>query len=287
MKKTIAMLLAILVVCFALTACQRAQETEEPTAEVEQQDVLVNVEPEPTEKAEPAVAEQEPTEEEPAVVEPEPTEAEPTVVEPEPTKAEPAATEPEPTVTEPEPTAERANDAAGSAFDGFDREGYIFYYTYIDGTIIDYIGQDEFEAWKDTLSERVTIYNVVQHFNVPKELLLEESEVGMRLSGDTPNAYKGYITPEQVEILCSGDEAAVNEAFMDPDIALLADGKVYSVFWLATHTAEEYEAAGITPEAVETLVARAEAYGGTRLASVCDFAAINNTLAAYKELVAE
>jgi hypothetical protein len=197
------------------------------------------------------------------------------------------AIELEPTVTEPEPTAERANDAAGSAFDGFDREGYIFYYTYIDGTIIDYIGQDEFEAWKDTLSERVTIYNVVQHFNVPKELLLEESEVGMRLSGDTPNAYKGYITPEQVEILCSGDEAAVNEAFMDPDIALLADGKVYSVFWLATHTAEEYEAAGITPEAVETLVARAEAYGGTRLASVCDFAAINNTLAAYKELVAE
>ncbi len=60
------------------------------------------------------------------------------------------------------------------------------------------------------------------------------------------------LSVSDIEILCSGDQAAINRNFVSEYAALSEDGSIYTVFWLAAHTAEEYEAAGLSEAAVDT-----------------------------------
>ena len=72
--------------------------------------------------------------------------------------------------------------------------------------------------------------------------------------------YNKYsFTDEQIDALFSGDQGRVNRAFCGP-LAFIneADGELYSIYWLAEHSAEDYTAAGLPLEQVWKVAALAQ-----------------------------
>ena len=72
----------------------------------------------------------------------------------------------------------------------------------------------------------------------------------------------GY-TDAQIDALYSGDQAKINEAFCG-EMACYnpKDGKLYSIYWLSDHTAEDYENAGIYWDDVHRIINTATEAGG-------------------------
>ena len=67
------------------------------------------------------------------------------------------------------------------------------------------------------------------------------------------------LTDEQVDAIYSGDQKQINKAFCG-SLALIGpeDGELYSIYWLADHTPEEYVAAGLPLDQVQTIVELAQ-----------------------------
>lgn len=93
----------------------------------------------------------------------------------------------------------------------------------------------QFENGERSLWE-LNLFTMVQELNISKEALSKS------------NADNGALfSDEQIASLYSGDIKKVNECFANP-YAILCDGEIFTPDWLATHTANDYIKAGITPD---------------------------------------
>ena len=144
------------------------------------------------------------------------------------------------------------------------------YAEYCTKYIPDFYGMEDFVAElvdSDTLEEwlapfinkerslwELTVLSAVTEMNIPKSAFIKS------------NAENGGVfTDEQTEALYSGDEAALNRAFVSP-WALTANGKIFTPDWLAVHTASEYEKNGITFDALFEYIKKIDI---SELASFC------------------
>lgn len=145
-------------------------------------------------------------------------------------------------------------------------------YHSIDVSLMNYVGQAEAIDWAETTNrkttdqyrrgEGVTIQAFIEKFNIPKEAFIELTQgtisqdfaesLGMTLE----ECYEEYgYTDEQIDALYSGDQDRINRAFCGP-LAFIneSDQKVYSIYWLAEHTPEDYAAAKLSLDQVEEVL---------------------------------
>ena len=154
-----------------------------------------------------------------------------------------------------------------------------FAYHSVPFVLIDYVGQDIFVEWENTFTsydeygrsqEDFTILAFIEHFNISRDTF--ESCVNEWVTDDLLDALGmkrdeyleeyGY-TDAQIDALYSGNQAKINEAFCG-EMACYnpKDGKLYSIYWLSDHTAEEYENAGIYWDDVHRIIDTATEAGG-------------------------
>lgn len=168
-----------------------------------------------------------------------------------------AAAEP----SEPEETESSAEEAETRA------EGPCWMHTAsyhtITGELLRLAGGDAFDDWLESMAgERITIYAFIRDFQIPREDFERAiQQVTAGLPEDERQEYLeeyGY-TDRQIDALYSGDQAAVSRAFCGP-LAFYheTDGALYSIDWLAEHTAEDYLAADLPLIEVEEVVRAAE-----------------------------
>lgn len=145
------------------------------------------------------------------------------------------------------------------------KEKYSFHYYNVDGSLIDFIGADTFDAWwKKNKGLDLSILNVVRDFQIPKETFLsvtrpkldEQTLTQLRSQGITLEEWYPY-TLEEIDAIYSGEEATVNRVFCSP-IAVFneTNGQIYTLRWLASHTAEEYQSVGLSSQAIQEVLNR-------------------------------
>lgn len=145
------------------------------------------------------------------------------------------------------------------------KEKYSFHYYNVDGSLIDFIGADTFDAWwKKNKGQDLSILNVVRDFQIPKETFLsvtrpeldEKTLTQLRSQGITLEEWYPY-TLEEIDAIYSGEEATVNRVFCSP-IAVFneTNGQIYTLSWLASHTAEEYQSVGLSSQAIQEVLNR-------------------------------
>ena len=125
---------------------------------------------------------------------------------------------------------------------------YVFKYGNIPGELIDYIGADKFNAWvhNESYTKERNIQSCIEYFGLTKEDLTEALDPPE--TDDT-----GFdLTVSEIDALCSGDQAKINKTFASEYAAVSESGSIYTVFWLAAHTAKDYKAAGLSESTVET-----------------------------------
>ena len=159
--------------------------------------------------------------------------------------------------------SEATETEVGGSYNGTCME-HTFSYHFISGELIDYVGKEEGHAWTNStadgsndpynrIGEDMTILAFIQEFDIPKETFIEVTR--SRITDDTD---------EQIDALYSGDQDAIDRAFCGP-LAFVneADQKVYSIYWLMDHTAEDYAAAQLSLNQVEEVLQTAseEEYG--------------------------
>ena len=154
-------------------------------------------------------------------------------------------------------------------------------YTYhaVDGVLVDYVGQERVHEWYDSISgtdeynrvnEDFNILSFIQEFDIPKEKFIELTQgsvtdsllEALEISYDEYLEEYGY-TDSQIDALYSGDQAKINEAFCG-EMACYnpKDGKLYSIYWLSDHTAEDYDQAGIYWNDIHRIIDTATEAGG-------------------------
>ena len=139
-------------------------------------------------------------------------------------------------------------------------------YHSISGELMDYVGKEGAHAWAESVArsnpEQMTILAFIEEYDIPKEqfIALTQGAVTddyLEMLGMTrEECYEEFgYTDQQIDALYSGDQAAVDRAFCGK-LALFneADGQLYSIDWLAEHTAEDYLAAGFPLEEVDAIL---------------------------------
>lgn len=126
----------------------------------------------------------------------------------------------------------------------------------IDGSLIDYVGDDLFSDWIDNDKEPHDLQTFIEYFD------LTADEVKEVLGVNNPD-YDDGPSSEEIDILCSGDQAAINRMFASEYAAVSDSGSIYTILWLAEHTAADYEAEGIPKSEIEAVIAVLEAGGGS------------------------
>ena len=128
------------------------------------------------------------------------------------------------------------------------RWDYVFKYDNIPEGVIRYIGLYTFDAWvkDESYAKDKNIQNCIEYFGLTKEDLTEALDPPE--TDDT-----GFdLTVSEIDALCSGDQAKINKTFASEYAAVSESGSIYTVFWLAAHTAKDYKAAGLSESTVET-----------------------------------
>ena len=159
---------------------------------------------------------------------------------------------------------------------------HTFSYHSISAELINYVGKEEGHAWTSAtadgsndpynrIGEDMTILAFIQEFDIPKETFIEVTRAHitddfldmLQMTREEYYEEFGY-TDEQIDALYSGDQDAIDRAFCGP-LAFVneADQKVYSIYWLMDHTAEDYAAAQLSLNQVEEVLQTAseEEYG--------------------------
>ncbi|HIS77206.1 MAG TPA: hypothetical protein IAB51_10445 [Candidatus Merdivicinus excrementipullorum] len=150
---------------------------------------------------------------------------------------------------------------------------HTFSYHSISAELINYVGEEEGHAWTATtadesndpynrIGEDMTILAFIENFDIPKETFIEvtRSHVTddfldtLQMTREEYYEEFGY-TDEQIDALYSGDQDSIDRAFCGP-LAFIneSDQKVYSIYWLADHSAEDYIAAQLPLERVEEVL---------------------------------
>lgn len=115
----------------------------------------------------------------------------------------------------------------------------------------------------DTSIEDFTnLYTYMNYFNISGEEMCELMKKSNAAQNWDNAVYDGIEAPsepyteEDMEVLLSGDITAITAHFTSPYSIVIGE-KIYSPEWVYFHTAEDYEAVGITPE---MLAEKAELY---------------------------
>ena len=130
-------------------------------------------------------------------------------------------------------------------------------YDSIPGELIGYVGNDAVSEW---IGIGFNPESNLQAFIEDFSLTAEEIRAALTESGNTIDVYG--LTDESLEALCSGDQAAINRTFASEYAAVSDSGSIYTILWLAEHTAADYEAEGIPKSEIESVIAVLEAGGG-------------------------
>ena len=139
-------------------------------------------------------------------------------------------------------------------------------YHSIDNTLINYVGYEAFNGWLDTLSppngncgssvqEDCNIKGFIEYFQIPKEEFISITRNNLDEEFLAENDGLTVYSSDQIDALYSGDQQQINEAFCG-SLAFVneTDGKLYSIYWLADHSAEDYAAAKLPLDQVEEVL---------------------------------
>ena len=124
---------------------------------------------------------------------------------------------------------------------------YAYRYYDIPSELIQYVGNDDFQQWAAKDYKAVNIQTVIERYHLTYDDL-----ISVLSPSETPDPDGLCLTVSDVETLFSGDQAKINKTFASEYAAVSESGSIYTVFWLAAHTAEDYKAAGLSESAVET-----------------------------------
>ena len=158
-------------------------------------------------------------------------------------------------------------------------EEHILSYHFVLGRLAEYVGKSAYKEWSESLPsydeygrtrEAFNIQAFIEHFQVPREAfeqIINDWATDSRVEafGGDREAFlmeNGY-TDAQIDALYSGDQAKINEAFCG-EMACYnpKDGKLYSIYWLSDHTAEDYDQAGIYWNDIHRIIDTATEAGG-------------------------
>ena len=134
-------------------------------------------------------------------------------------------------------------------------------YHSIDNSLIQYVGQEEFDAWLDIMQKEpeseLNIVNFVNYFQIPQEAFRSITRDGISAEYLAENG--PLYSDEMIDAIYSEDQRTINRVFCGP-LAFYheTDGALYSIDWLAAHTAEDYLAADLPLIEVEEVVRAAE-----------------------------
>ncbi|MCI8602380.1 MAG: hypothetical protein HFE45_12465, partial [Oscillospiraceae bacterium] len=139
----------------------------------------------------------------------------------------------------------------------------------IDIELINYVGEDILSAWESSGAE-FNIHSFIEFTQIPQstftsimrpeypeETLTNFREIfGEELTLSELQDMLGFSL-EEIDILYSGDQAAINRAFCGPyGVFNETDGQIYGLKWLASHSAEDYVKAGLPLEQVNEVLMR-------------------------------
>ena len=127
---------------------------------------------------------------------------------------------------------------------------YAYRYYDIPSELIKYVGNDDFQQWAAKDYKAVNIQTVIERYHLTYDDL-----ISVLSPSETSDPDGLCLSVSDVEILFSGDQAKINKTFASEYAAVSESGSIYTVFWLASHTAEDYKAAGLSEGAVETALA--------------------------------
>lgn len=127
---------------------------------------------------------------------------------------------------------------------------YLPEYGGIETRFISLVDKEEFEQWSQNFKHinsdgnrngyEYNIYNFIKDFNISKDEFI-------RVNKDFG---RSVFTDEQMDILFSADEEYILEQITNPYAVRIGE-KIYTPYWLATHTAEDYLAENISVSALE------------------------------------
>lgn len=141
-------------------------------------------------------------------------------------------------------------------------------YHAVNGRVIDYVGYEALEEWRETLPAERDAFNrnygdafsiqaFIEHFDIPKDIFTELERGG--LTADFLAEFDGVAVCSlaQIDALYSGNQTRINEAFCG-ELSLVHEGELYSPYWLAEHNAREVIESSVSINALEVLVDRLE-----------------------------
>ena len=142
-------------------------------------------------------------------------------------------------------------------------------YTSIDIRLSRYVGSEIYTAWKESGAEfnvrsfieftqiPQSTFTSIMRPEYPEETLTNFREIfGEELTLSELQDMLGFSL-EEIDILYSGDQAAINRAFCGPyGVFNETDGQIYGLKWLASHSAEDYVKAGLPLEQVNEVLMR-------------------------------
>ena len=156
----------------------------------------------------------------------------------------------------------------------------------IPGRLLPYVGDEIFDRWVIEVreasnypdyyptSEDVSIVKFIEDFHITKDVFLQYtrphiSEEDLKWVSEDDHLdyvmtedeyYNRYsFTDTEIEALFSGDKRRINEIFCGPlGFVNEADGEIYSIYWLADHTADDYVAAGLPLDKVQDIIEAAQ-----------------------------
>ena len=149
-----------------------------------------------------------------------------------------------------------AEEAAEHSLEGGPSWIYNDVYNSIDGKLIHYIGSDRFDDWVKNTDTPHNMQTCIETFD------LTADEIREALTEDGNTLERFGFTDETINILCSGDQAAINRTFASEYAAVSNSGSIYTIFWLAEHTAADYQAEGIPKSEIESVISNLEELGG-------------------------
>ncbi len=134
-------------------------------------------------------------------------------------------------------------------------------YTNIDRVYIAYVGDDLFQEWVgEGYNPNVNLQTFIQEFGLSKEEFQMINEQTTELSS---------LPQEKIDALFSGDQAAINRIFASDFAAVSESGDIYTIFWLAEHNAADYQAAGLSADAVASAIENCQTLGIEAVDAYC------------------
>ena len=120
----------------------------------------------------------------------------------------------------------------------------------------------DIDEWAQSYDWQISLQAFIEDFGLTadeiKNVLFEQE-----------TSFPVDVTPDEIDILCSGDQAAINRTFVSEYAALSETGDIYTIFWLGEHTAEDYKAAELTADAIASAIENCQTLGIEAVDAYC------------------